>query len=164
MRARLVLLSTLLFACGAASSERVIVRIDASATAREREITEEGVKRWAPYTLAERTPLVDDSGEWVIIFTSAERPGLEPPVGGRACRWEGPRCPRSRSIWIRRGYSESTTRDMVTHEVGHAMGLDHVSDPGVMHPNTGPEITEADIEECRSAGACGSINVRTEQP
>ncbi len=41
------------------------------------------------------------------------------------------------------------------HEFGHALGLQHITSPGVMTPQfTVPNFTKADLAECKRVGAC----------
>ena len=33
------------------------------------------------------------------------------------------------------GFSDSTVQNVITHEVGHCLGLEHISQPGLMYPD-----------------------------
>jgi hypothetical protein len=48
-------------------------------------------------------------------------------------------------------------RFVVLHELGHANGLGHTKEPGVMHgaaEDLHEHYTDSDLEECRRVGAC----------
>lgn len=142
-------------ACALPVRASVALRVDGTET--EFQWTAEAVSRWAPHTLPDHTPTVDPNGQWLITFCPNDDARFAPGVGGLTSV-------SARRIWIKRGYPDETMRFVILHEVGHAMGLDHVSDPKAVMSKTGaPEFTEADIEECRRAGACGSITVRAEE-
>jgi hypothetical protein len=54
-----------------------------------------------------------------------------------------------------RGMDRRTFAMVATHKLGHALGLDHVEQPGVMNKQAGQiEFSEADLAKCRRVNAC----------
>lgn len=171
---RVVLAALILLALSCASDEPLRFRFDSGTTAHEEELTSAAFARWAPYTVPDRTPVIDESGTWLITFTDDDtvlRPGLD----GRTCgRERDPDndCARDHWIRVRRRNDDYRTTNVIAHEAGHAMDLDHVGGRledgnswGDLHSVmtewiASATLSEADLTECRSANACGAIVAR----
>jgi predicted Zn-dependent protease len=131
----------LVLAAVVACAPPVAYRADARFTPSQREEIRQAAATWNG--LVEPGKRITEGDAWTVL---AE----EPPVGGA-----NGLCRRStRTIWIRNPPIEATVYAVALHELGHALGLGHVS-RGVMDPTrVTVEFSDEDRAECRKAGAC----------
>lgn len=85
-------------------------------------------------------------GTHVILFVPRSEIPREPKPGGF---YDG-----ARTVYISTGIVEHRLM-AIMHEQGHALGLEHVDQYGIMNKHGVADwLTAADLEECRRAGAC----------
>lgn len=134
----------LLFVSACASRAEDMVppelQIDSTFAPEERVVVLQAVSRWEAATGRSNV-----GNGWRIVKQI-------PPNGGAG--WA-----EGRVVQISPGLSSFELSVTATHELGHVLGLGHTTS-GVMRGGEGlrgPDtdvITEADLEECRRAGAC----------
>lgn len=155
------LTALVVFVLSCASDEPLAFRFDADATADERRLFAERMEAWNVELLPDHKFSVDPNGAWRVTFTNDL---LAQGLDGRTCGDDPsvPDCAFEHWIRVRRGYAEPRTKEIITHEQGHALGIHwHIKEPGhVMSTGDGLttfDLTEADREACRGVGSCGSI-------
>lgn len=111
------------------------------------------------FTPAERSTIEASAAAWVNVGAKGEgtwrvvRAALPPGVEGETDENGGHE--------IRISVLAKNLRHTVTHEIGHAHGVAHIDEHerGVMCwneelPSCTDEITDADVAQCRTDGAC----------
>lgn len=145
----LVLCATALVASSSCASDGEIRLSIRGATPEQRAEITEAPAVWN--AVARERFRFDDADPEVLIVVrdlSAERAST-PDLAGY---WDG------RTVHVEQAFEGDTLQMIVSHELGHVLGIGHIDDnvPGLMNPHAGQlELSPADIAECRRVEACG---------
>lgn len=159
----LIILFLVMVSCS--SHDPIRVRFDDSVSAADR------VRAWDAMQMINGVTADDDEVKFVIdpngdeLFSTPElirlRSGAE--MDGRECTYLDIEkdCERAKWVRVRRSLDDERKLAVMKHEMFHVLDLHHVKEaPAIMHRSTDSLTpTEADMDECREAGACASITV-----
>jgi matrixin len=168
MKPTMKILSSLLFVLSVGCSnesvqpfdiERLSFNIDPAFTAQERQIIEESLSDWNAISVPERRLTISPDSIWTIV---RHRPlpdaGLWNP---KAHTISLINIDEADDMCYKPGQGASAFAMVVRHELGHALGLEHIRStlfiPGVMVPSQecfSNGINEDDKQECRRVGSC----------
>jgi hypothetical protein len=165
---RLVLMALAVWlAASCASNEPPTFRFD-EGTARDKvEAFESGYPKWnddAP-TLPQYTLSSAPEGTWLVTFTE-DIIDRGHTVNGRTCRRVTTDCPIAHQIRIRASLDHEATAILSAHEIGHALGFEHVDDPNALMFGgdiTARALNETDRSQCRRKGVCPMVVVTDSQ-
>lgn len=134
------------------------VRFADGTTEPERKAFEDAYERWNERTYPENRISTDQAhGNWLVAFVPELKNSAGKDVGGLECTYRnGSVCPQARFIRLRRGMSAYDIAGVGAHELGHALQLEHLPQPGaLMNTNvTETAVSTYDLSECRRVGAC----------
>lgn len=158
--AALFMLFVLMLSCS--SHDPIRVRFDDSVSEADR------ARAWSAMQMINGVTADDDEVKFVVdpsgdeLFSTPEfirlRNGEE--MDGRECTDVGTDCARGNWVRVRSGLDDDRKLAVMKHELFHVLDLHHVKARAIMHRSTDSLTpTEADMQECREAGACASITV-----
>ena len=181
---RFVFMLLVLFVVTSCADVPLTYRFDPDTTEAEKADTREELEQWGAVVLPDYRPVESPNGFWRFTFTDNIPPHLGLPgtnFDGRTCADHAKHCPSDYQILVRRHYPDGSPvtserrKQIMRHELGHSLGLDHVHDDetALMWSPTPDELrrgrrrtkpithtfTESYLRECRSAGACPSVSV-----
>lgn len=145
---RFLLFLIALVALTGCAPDHIVWAIDGSLSDEQRTAFYEACEDWNQVSNRMQYVSEDDDGTNRVFIRAAEH---MPIAGADGVYQRG-----SASMVLRRGMSREDFKKVVLHEMGHALGLDHIeADPALMNPHaTSETITPADIAECQRVGAC----------
>jgi hypothetical protein len=151
---RPLILALTLTGCAPALAFRV-----EGATPEEQRVAEQKAAEWNAHTTAKKRITFSPSGKWLLSFVD-RIPTASGDVHGRRCTVVGEDCERGRWVRVVHGLAAERLLRVLGHELGHAVGLEHIDEDGPLMSgpgrNGGTQITERDITECRRVGACAA--------
>jgi hypothetical protein len=139
MLPRLILVAALIVAAAGCMRDAPSFDVDGRFTPTERAVHATAAASWNAVSYFEITL---DGGEWHLLR-------IPPPD----TRWTGQTDRDLEIIWIHP--NSATDLYVAEHEFGHALGLHHLLDGGVMTQGSGAtKFTKCDLIECGRVGAC----------
>lgn len=128
--------------------DHIVWAIDGSLSDEQRTAFYEAADDWNMVASRMQYVSEDNDGDHRVFLRAADRMPIE--------NADGVYQRGSATMFLRRGMSREDFKKVVMHEMGHALGLDHIeAGPSLMNQHaTSGTITPADIEECKRVGAC----------